>query len=224
MNTLSNYLRNTSELNQRVVMGIVMIVMIGVPILLGGALFLSILFCLCVLVTSEYVSIVRSPKASILLFITLEFIGFYLMRESAFGFHKVLLLVFSVASFDTIAYFTGKAIGKHKLCPTISPGKTIEGFIGGVLITLILSIPIYHLLKCKLSFILYFGVIVILTILTQLGDIIESKFKRQYGVKDSSTLIPGHGGVLDRFDGYILALPAFFAITMAFKLFNIPIF
>lgn len=220
----SNYIRNTSEINQRFMFSILMIAIIGMPILLGGKIFTSMLIALCVLVVSEYVAIIKAPKPLTLLFIMVEFIGFNLMRESEFGLHKIMFIAFIIACFDTTAYFVGKAIGKHKLCPNISPGKTIEGFLGGIICTIALSLPIYYILGCKVQLNLYFWIVAVLAVLSQIGDIMESKFKRQYGVKDSSTLIPGHGGVLDRFDGYILVLPAFFAIELLFKILNITLF
>lgn len=221
---VSNYIKNTSEINQRILFAIVMIVIIGLPILLGGRVFVSMLFCLCILVVSEYVAIIKTPRPLTLVFIMFEFIGFYLMRDSEFGLHKIILLSFIIASFDTTAYFTGKTIGRTKLCPNISPGKTVEGFLGGIVFTLALSVPIYFVLACKVKIGIYFAMIVILASLSQLGDILESKFKRQHGVKDSSTLIPGHGGVLDRFDGYILAMPAFFLMEIIFKILKITLF
>jgi phosphatidate cytidylyltransferase len=138
--------------------------------------------------------------------------------------NKIVFISFAIACFDTTAYFIGKTIGRHKLCPTISPGKTIEGFLGGIICTIALSFPLYYLLGCKVQISLYLWIVAVLTILSQIGDILESRFKRQNGVKDSSNLIPGHGGVLDRFDGYILVLPAFFAIEILFKTLNITLF
>ncbi len=224
LSQIINYTKKTSELNKRVVFGILMIAVIGLPIFFGGRSFVMMLLCLCVLVVSEYVTIIKNPKRLTLLFIMLEFVGFYVTRESDFGLNKVVFISFVIACFDTTAYFTGKAVGKHKLCPTISPGKTIEGFLGGIIFTIALSFPLYYLLNCKVQITLYFWIVCVLTILSQTGDILESHFKRKHGVKDSSNLIPGHGGVLDRFDGYILVLPAFFAIELLFKILNITLF
>lgn len=108
---------------------------------------------------------------------------------------------------DTAAMFTGMAIGRHKLAPTVSPNKTVEGFVGGILGAIAIGIIMYF---WKLSDI---GIVHILTISVgasifgQLGDLVESMWKRGLGIKDSSAIIPGHGGVLDRFDSLLFAAP-----------------
>ena len=107
---------------------------------------------------------------------------------------------------DTFAYLTGMSIGKHKLLERISPKKTIEGFIGGVVATLIIS----YLLALQFQIItpLHWMIIgVLVAIFGVIGDLIASMFKRQTGVKDTGNIIPGHGGVLDRLDSIIFAAP-----------------
>jgi phosphatidate cytidylyltransferase len=107
---------------------------------------------------------------------------------------------------DTGAYLVGKSIGKHKLIAKISPGKTIEGFVGG----LVLSGVVGYILSLSWDFLSQTDWIVlgiIMAVFGALGDLSESMFKRSYGVKDSGTILPGHGGVLDRFDGLIIAVP-----------------
>jgi phosphatidate cytidylyltransferase len=110
---------------------------------------------------------------------------------------------------DTFAFLIGSNFGKHKLLKRISPNKTIEGFIGGMIFTFIVSI----LLTSKFTTLSQVEWLVIAGIVSTfgvLGDLIESMFKRQAGVKDSSNLIPGHGGFLDRFDSVIFAAPFIF--------------
>ena len=108
---------------------------------------------------------------------------------------------------DSAAFFTGKALGKHKLAPSISPGKTWEGAIGGIIGAIIISL--LFILPTPLNLPLSWGQAILLGLLVsifgQLGDLIESLFKRKMGVKDSGNLIPGHGGVLDRIDSVVLA-------------------
>lgn len=214
-----NFVKESSELNQRIILAIIMILVFGLPLLLGGALFVMLLLVLAVFATSEYVTITKIPRISILFCIVLEFLLVYLLYESKAGLQKIFLLAFVIAMFDTIAFFVGKAVGKHKLCPNISPGKTIEGFAGGVLGVMIVSVPFHFILSVKINFTFYLGIIGVLAILSQLGDILESAFKRKHGVKDSSQLLPGHGGILDRFDGYILTIPVFFVINTFINLF-----
>ena len=118
------------------------------------------------------------------------------------------LLLFALAitwAADTTAYFVGRAIGKHPLAPHISPKKTWEGSVGGMLGSLLvayafhgwLSIPIPHLLAMA----------TLGNIAGQMGDLLESAYKRSAGVKDSGAMLPGHGGVLDRIDALILCIP-----------------
>lgn len=219
IDSIINFFKNTSELNQRVFFGILMVLIFGVPVLLGGKPFVLLLIALCVLVSVEYVVIIKNPSTFTMLFIIFEFFLVFLLRESNAGLQKIVLIAFTIAVFDTSAYFAGKAFGKHKLCPSISPGKTIEGFLGGILCVGIASIPLYYILSCKLSLIFYIIFVALLATLSQIGDVLESAFKRRNGVKDSSKLIPGHGGVFDRFDGYILTVPVFFIVNMVVNLF-----
>jgi phosphatidate cytidylyltransferase len=107
---------------------------------------------------------------------------------------------------DTFAFFTGKLIGKHKLFENVSPGKTIEGLIGGTLFTLLAAIVLAKQFNvCSLHQWVFISLIVV--IFGVLGDLIESMFKRQCKQKDSSSLFPGHGGFLDRLDSIIFTAP-----------------
>lgn len=105
---------------------------------------------------------------------------------------------------DSAAYFSGKRFGRHKLAPEISPGKTWEGVAGAMLAATIYGLALCHFLHYTRWLILGLWLIVVLSIM---GDLFESLLKRQAGVKDSSHLLPGHGGVLDRIDGLIPTLP-----------------
>lgn len=110
---------------------------------------------------------------------------------------------------DSFAYLVGKNIGKHKLLERISPNKTIEGFLGGMLFTFIASYFIAQQFT-TLKLIHWIFIAGIVSVFGVLGDLIESMFKRQANIKDSSKLIPGHGGFLDRFDSVIFAAPFIF--------------
>ncbi|NLP57603.1 phosphatidate cytidylyltransferase [Lutibacter sp. B1] len=110
---------------------------------------------------------------------------------------------------DTFAFLVGKSLGKHKLLKRISPNKTVEGFIGGMVFTFIASLILPSQFN-TLSSIQWVVIAGIVSIFGVLGDLIESMFKRQAGVKDSSNFIPGHGGFLDRFDSVIFAAPFIF--------------
>jgi len=127
---------------------------------------------------------------------------------------KIIISIFILIwTNDTFAYIVGKSIGKHKLIEKISPKKTIEGFIGGIVFSIIAGILISKFyFQPKPNYLITSIVIwiissIIISIFSTLGDLIESKFKRIADVKDSGTIMPGHGGILDRFDSIIFVAP-----------------
>ena len=126
---------------------------------------------------------------------------------------------------DTFAYFTGVLIGKHKLIPEISPKKTIEGSIGGIIFTII-GFIVYGLImnsffEAQLSYV-YLAILgLALSVVSQVGDLIASAIKRQYSIKDFGNIFPGHGGVLDRFDSVMLSAPVLLMINTIIIYFNL---
>ena len=112
-----------------------------------------------------------------------------------------------VWSTDSGAYFVGRKLGKHKLWPEISPKKTIEGFIGGIIIAIIAVVIFEMITQLEIQWWKLLVVTIIASIVGQLGDLVESAVKRHYGVKDSGKILPGHGGILDRFDSLLFVLP-----------------
>lgn len=122
----------------------------------------------------------------------------------------VLYLVFLVAAMDTGAYFVGKAIGEKKLAPHLSPGKTLEGVKGGLAAALLFAVLGASFFGFRGTPWVYFLLLSLLVAtLSVAGDLFESLVKREAGQKDSGSLLPGHGGVLDRIDGLLAALPVF---------------
>ena len=125
----------------------------------------------------------------------------------------ILMLMVLIWSADIGAYFTGKTFGKRKLAPRVSPGKSWEGAIGGAVISLLVASlfaqKLSHLTLSALQILLMMVPVVVLSII---GDLTESMFKRQSGIKDSSNLLPGHGGILDRIDSLTAAVPVFVVI------------
>jgi len=117
----------------------------------------------------------------------------------------VFFALFTTFGSDTAAFFVGRALGRHYLAPRISPKKTWEGVIGGVLGAIIISLLVAIFLNLPLSYgqAIFLGLLV--SIFGQLGDLVESLLKRNMGVKDSGQLMPGHGGVLDRIDSVVFA-------------------
>ena len=112
---------------------------------------------------------------------------------------------------DTFAYIFGSLIGKHKMCPLISPKKSWEGSIFGSLVGTFVSCTFYHAMINTVSLKVVF-VTLILSIIGQLGDLFFSKIKRENGIKDFSNIMPGHGGILDRLDSLIMVVLAFIVL------------
>nr|MBN2277086.1 phosphatidate cytidylyltransferase [candidate division Zixibacteria bacterium] len=111
---------------------------------------------------------------------------------------------------DTLAMFIGKALGKRKLAPTVSPNKTVSGFVGGLSGGLIVALIMYFWRLPEIPIFQLCLAGVLISMIGQLGDLVESCWKRAVGIKDSSAIIPGHGGILDRFDSLLFAAPALY--------------
>jgi len=115
---------------------------------------------------------------------------------------------------DTFAYFAGKKFGKNKLAPKISPGKTIEGVLGGTIgVTFLALICAYMIDLPKDKWIYWVLGAAFISLISVVGDLYESLLKRNVGIKDSGTILPGHGGVLDRVDGVVAALPFYYLLV-----------
>ena len=131
----------------------------------------------------------------------------YLRAENN-GAWLILMVVFIIAAADIGAYFTGRAVGKRKLAPNVSPGKSWEGVVGGMVFAVIIGMAFNWVFGRDQWFILLL-ILIPTALISVIGDLLESMVKRHRGVKDSSQLLPGHGGVLDRIDGLVAAAPVF---------------
>ena len=121
-----------------------------------------------------------------------------------------MALMVLVWAADIGAYFAGKTWGRRKLMPNVSPGKTFEGFLGGLVFTQVLTLVAVLYLGWSLgSIVLALLGAALVVVFSVVGDLTESLFKREQGLKDSSSLLPGHGGVLDRIDSLTAAIPVF---------------
>jgi phosphatidate cytidylyltransferase len=128
---------------------------------------------------------------------------------------NVLYLFFFIWASDSGAYFSGRTLGKHKLFERISPNKTIEGFVGGMIASAFVGIAAHHFLG-GISLISWMCIGVFVSITCTLGDLFESMLKRQSDIKDSGNILPGHGGILDRFDSTLISAPIYWVLLHVF--------
>lgn len=137
----------------------------------------------------------------------------------ATGVFFILLAVFSAWMTDIFAYFTGRKFGKHKLCPEISPKKTVEGAIGGILGEVVLNTALFFVFDnffFTVHTIEWWQIIiisVILSVISMFGDLSASVIKRNHSVKDFGKILPGHGGIMDRADSLLFVLPTLYAVV-----------
>lgn len=144
------------------------------------------------------------------LLLTVLYLGmgfFYLFETRETGLIYIIFALFTIWATDSGAYFVGRSLGKRKLWPEISPNKTIEGFFGGIVSAVIVGLLFHLFSNIDLSFIKLLLLSIVIAVFGQLGDLVQSAYKRHYGVKDSGKLLPGHGGILDRLDSLIFVLP-----------------
>jgi phosphatidate cytidylyltransferase len=163
------------------------------------------LACLAFGITLTYHQLLESVFALVLA-LCLYFTVLLLSEPS--GHWQLLMLAAVIAACDSAAYFVGRFIGGAKLAPAISPNKTISGSVGGIIAAMAVMLAIAPLFELGfvMALLLGFG----LAVLSQIGDLLESALKRRVDVKDSGSILPGHGGLLDRFDGYLLTVPGFY--------------
>lgn len=135
-------------------------------------------------------------------------LGFhYLIETRIEGLEYVIYALVIVWTTDSGAYFVGRKLGKNKLWPEISPNKTIEGFVGGIVTAIVIAILFQLIVGIETTYVTLIIVTIIASIFGQMGDLVESAIKRHYDVKDSGKILPGHGGILDRFDSLLFVLP-----------------
>jgi phosphatidate cytidylyltransferase len=135
--------------------------------------------------------------------------AFMYLRVQAHGEWLILFMLALVAAADIGAYFSGTRFGRNKLAPAVSPGKSWEGFFGGLACSVLLAVMVWYCTHQQLALGAWLTVVVVTVLASILGDLAESMVKRYRGVKDSGSLLPGHGGVMDRLDSISAAAPIF---------------
>jgi len=176
------------------------------PLTLPFILTLALLSCLLVSLVS------KNPLGWLWTLGGALYIGWLLsfllaLRGVEGGREWVILALLTTFANDTSAFFSGRAWGRHHLLPSLSPGKTWEGGIGGVLAAILVCLALTYLLDLPINYKLAIPLGLLIAIFAQSGDLVESSLKRAAGVKDSGRLLPGHGGVLDRFDSILFTSP-----------------
>ncbi|MDR0789931.1 MAG: phosphatidate cytidylyltransferase [Bacteroidales bacterium] len=193
------------------------------------AIFSSLLIAPCITLVCELFHKTENPFTNVaytfLSVIYLTFpISLMMIIVAIHGFEPLQLLSLFIFAWcnDTFAYLVGCKWGKHRLFERISPKKSWEGFIGGVVATLIAATAVWYFYGRNVdgsqTYLAYWiGLALIMSIFGTLGDLVESMFKRQVGVKDSGNILPGHGGILDRFDSFFIAIPVVFVYLLIFN-------
>ena len=148
----------------------------------------------------------------------LAYIPLLLLPSTYLSTTKLVYILAAVAISDTCAYFVGTRFGRHKLWPSVSPNKSSEGAVGSLVGCVIFSV-IYGACLGKANVFAFFLLGIAVNALAQLGDLFESALKRSVHVKDSGNLLPGHGGVLDRIDSHLFAMPMFAVVDQWFFFF-----
>ena len=203
----SNFLLSRYQIRKQ---DLILIILINFfVILLNFPFFIIKILCL-ILITVYLIKLndISIVKIIYLLYVTISFIFLNKMSQSSEFISFIFFIVFFTMLVDVSAYFIGSIIGGPKIMPNVSPNKTVAGCIGGLVVPIFVCTIIFFN-NSSISNIIFFSFL--FSVVSQVGDLIESGFKRYCCVKDSSNIIPGHGGLLDRFDS-IFALIVFISI------------
>jgi phosphatidate cytidylyltransferase len=201
------------------IIGLLFTIYYFLPIEAAGLSATDVLFLEVIMLLS--ISVFSKNKVSIhdvaYIFVGSVYIGISLhyMLETRFlenGILLTLTVLIGTWATDTAAYFVGKAVGKNKLWPAISPNKTIEGSLGGVVVAIISLAMLSLFTELAMGYAIVLALVI--SISAQLGDLIESAVKRTLEVKDSGRILPGHGGVLDRFDSLLFVFPVLHLLSL----------
>jgi phosphatidate cytidylyltransferase len=212
-----HFLDPKENTKQRVVTALILIPIALYAILYSKSIFLFLAIAIAILMTSEWLDIIKNAqdqKKWRLIGLFYILIPIYSVIKIRLYDADILFWMFSVIwATDIFAFFAGKTLGGPKLAPKISPNKTWSGLAGGLFASMMIGMMSSFMFSGGVLFFIFISVM--LAIIEQISDLLESKFKRIFGVKDSGNIIPGHGGVLDRLDGMMLVAPTvLFLITV----------
>lgn len=208
-----------AELKVRAISGVILALLLLYVVWQGGWLFHLFMLLAAMLMVKEWNSLTESDgpgwRVAGMFYAAVPCASLIWLREHDFasdlqgGAHTALYLFFVVWATDIGAYFAGRQIGGPKLAPAISPGKTWAGLGGGIVAAMLIGGAAHSFTPFPQSLWLCMVMGAVLAVVAQAGDLFESWLKRRAGVKDSGTLIPGHGGLLDRIDGLTFSAPIF---------------
>ena len=206
------------ELKVRLITAAIILPVFGFALFLGEDVWTFLMVMLAILMTLEWqqlsLNLPKSIRIAGIPYIALAVASAIMLRRDPCGLDGMLFVIACVVATDSAAYFGGKRFGKHKLAVTLSPGKTWEGLGCGMVAAGIAGACISALEGYPFTLSGGVAVGVLLAVVSQAGDLLESGVKRAANVKDSGTMLPGHGGLLDRMDGYLTALPCFYGLMM----------
>jgi phosphatidate cytidylyltransferase len=177
------------------------------------------IFTYCLFIHKQLVSAVSRIGIGVLgvIYIAFPLSHLIALRELEYGSLWVLLLILIVSANDIFAYYIGRGIGRHKLSPVVSPNKTVEGALGGLIGGVVAAIAFQRFFLAHISLNEALLLAIFIGILGQTSDLFESLIKRSAGVKDSGNILPGHGGVLDRIDSLIFPIPFLYYYLIIFQ-------
>ena len=215
MLALLSKLTISENLKQRIVTSLILVLPVLWVIISGGILYSIFIILIVILMSFEWKGLISHSQSEShpimwqalgIAYVALPNISLLWIRGLPNGLELILWILFTVWATDIGAYFAGRAIGGPKLCPRISPNKTWAGLGGGIVAAAGIGILTVMICGSPHPFILIF-ITASLAIVAQIGDLFESWVKRFFDVKDSGHLLPGHGGILDRFDGIAAVAP-----------------
>ncbi len=212
-----HFLDPKENTKQRVVTALILIPIALYAILYSKSVFLFLAIAIAILMTAEWLDIIKSAqdqKKWRLIGLFCILIPIYSVIKIRLYDADILFWMFVVIwATDIFAFFAGRSLGGPKLAPKISPNKTWSGLAGGLFASMMIGMMSSFMFSGGVLFFIFISAM--LALIEQISDLLESKFKRIFGVKDSGNLIPGHGGVLDRLDGMMLVAPTvLFLITV----------